>query len=339
MVSQKQLLANQQNALKSTGPNTEKGKTLAARNSLKHCLLAKEVVITKGEGAEDQHTFDTLLSDLVDQFKPVGSLEEMMVEKIAVCYWRLRRANRYEVGVLREKLDTITDCYYDNKYNATDVEIDEQIEENQDGLTLWQADKKKIERLSKKGVDLESLYGLDGCWDDIEEKFEDLEEDIDSDQPEDIRKALNKAGITDDRIWQMLIESCEEYIDEFRSNIEKLEKDKATNKLRLSARKKKGSLPPCHEMGKLLRYETAIDRQLYKAINQLERLQRLRGGDHVPAPVQMDLNIDSFKTGTYEQVKTEPQLPIDREFSAKNPIPSSKTKNYETNPFCIIEFD
>ena len=47
MASEKQLLANQQNALKSTGPKTTGGKALAARNSLKQGLLAKEVVVIK----------------------------------------------------------------------------------------------------------------------------------------------------------------------------------------------------------------------------------------------------------------------------------------------------
>ena len=45
------------------------------------------------------------------------------------------------------------------------------------------------------------------------------------------------------------------------------------------------------EMNKLLRYETAIEKQLYMAINKLEHLQRLRAGDKVPVPAQIDLNI------------------------------------------------
>ncbi|MHC5184648.1 MAG: hypothetical protein ACYSPI_10290, partial [Planctomycetota bacterium] len=76
MVSQKQLLANQQNALKSTGPKTTEGKALAKRNSLKHGLLAKEVVITEGDGAEDQQAFDAVLTNFVDHFIPMGPLEE-----------------------------------------------------------------------------------------------------------------------------------------------------------------------------------------------------------------------------------------------------------------------
>ena len=37
------------------------------------------------------------------------------------------------------------------------------------------------------------------------------------------------------------------------------------------------------------RYETAIENRLYRAINQLERLQRTRKGEFVPAPESVDV--------------------------------------------------
>jgi hypothetical protein len=39
------------------------------------------------------------------------------------------------------------------------------------------------------------------------------------------------------------------------------------------------------------RYETAIENKLYRAINQLERLQRKRQGELVPAPESVDISI------------------------------------------------
>ena len=42
----------------------------------------------------------------------------------------------------------------------------------------------------------------------------------------------------------------------------------------------------------IARYETAIHRQLVYAINQLERLQRARKGEHVPVPVSVQLSSD-----------------------------------------------
>ncbi len=41
------------------------------------------------------------------------------------------------------------------------------------------------------------------------------------------------------------------------------------------------------------RYETAIENKLYRAINQLERLQRTRRGEFVPPPQTLDLSINS----------------------------------------------
>ena len=41
---------------------------------------------------------------------------------------------------------------------------------------------------------------------------------------------------------------------------------------------------------RILRYQTAINRQLFQAMNQLERLQRLRKGDQAPAPLNVQVS-------------------------------------------------
>jgi hypothetical protein len=42
-------------------------------------------------------------------------------------------------------------------------------------------------------------------------------------------------------------------------------------------------------MDLILRYQTTINRQFFQAMNQLERLQRLRKGDNVPAPLNLQV--------------------------------------------------
>ena len=42
-------------------------------------------------------------------------------------------------------------------------------------------------------------------------------------------------------------------------------------------------------MDRILRYETTLERQLYRAMNHLERLQRLRKGEVVPAPLAIQV--------------------------------------------------
>jgi len=95
-VSQRRIKANRKNALSSTGPRSARGKNMAARNALKHGLLARSAVITLGPAKESKAEFEELLSGLQEYFAPVGTAEELLVEEIAVCYWMERRAQLYE---------------------------------------------------------------------------------------------------------------------------------------------------------------------------------------------------------------------------------------------------
>ncbi len=103
-ISNKQLAANRRNARRSTGPRTPEGKERVKWNALKHGLLAKSVVVPNRHGLENRSQFESLLTHLHDELKPVGILEEMLVEKIAVAYWRLRRALRAEVGNISDNV-------------------------------------------------------------------------------------------------------------------------------------------------------------------------------------------------------------------------------------------
>jgi hypothetical protein len=39
------------------------------------------------------------------------------------------------------------------------------------------------------------------------------------------------------------------------------------------------------------RYETTIERQMYKAMHELERIQRIRRGENTPAPLAIDVSL------------------------------------------------
>jgi hypothetical protein len=63
---------------------------------------------------------------------------------------------------------------------------------------------------------------------------------------------------------------------------------------RVSLREYDGHLciPEGNDLDRILRYDTANNRQLYQALNELERLQRARKGEHVPAPIAVQLSTD-----------------------------------------------
>ena len=107
-VSERKILANRKNALRSTGPKTERGKRLVSRNAITHGILAREVVIGAGDGEESREEFQAFTASLREHYEPVGPIEGMLVEKIAVSLWRLARTIRAENGEIRKRLDTLS---------------------------------------------------------------------------------------------------------------------------------------------------------------------------------------------------------------------------------------
>jgi hypothetical protein len=51
---------------------------------------------------------------------------------------------------------------------------------------------------------------------------------------------------------------------------------------------------------RILRYQTTTNRQLFQAMNQLERLQRLRKGENVPAPLTVQVSGDTPTISDHE---------------------------------------
>lgn len=85
--SPKQIAANRRNASKATGPRSPEGKAASRGNAVKHGALSK-VVVAKGEIAG---AFEALYDGLQLQFKPETALEEQLVKKLAMAFWRDRR--------------------------------------------------------------------------------------------------------------------------------------------------------------------------------------------------------------------------------------------------------
>lgn len=103
MASEKQIQANRQNALKSTGPTSPDGKARAARNALKHGLLSRDMLIP-GEKAKELKAFR---ESIVAQVAPAeGELEEFLADRVVESAWRLRRAVRLERETIQDKLSS-----------------------------------------------------------------------------------------------------------------------------------------------------------------------------------------------------------------------------------------
>jgi hypothetical protein len=95
MTSEKKAQANRQNALKSTGPKTPEGKDAVRLNAMKYGLLCQEVLLP----GEDEEALRELSEHLWTELKPVGEMENLLVDRIIASHWRLRRLGRVEAGI------------------------------------------------------------------------------------------------------------------------------------------------------------------------------------------------------------------------------------------------
>jgi hypothetical protein len=103
MATEKQILANQQNAKHSTGPRTEAGKRRSRRNAIRHGLTA-ETVIDILEDAAEYRAFERAIKS---DYSPQTAIEGQLVSRLASLLWRLRRAVIVESGLLNMQAEAI----------------------------------------------------------------------------------------------------------------------------------------------------------------------------------------------------------------------------------------
>jgi hypothetical protein len=107
MTTEKQIIANQQNAKHSTGPRTESGKRRSRRNAIRHGLMAETVIDTL-EDAADYRAFERAIKS---DYSPQTAIEGQLVSRLASLLWRLRRAVIIESGLLNMQAETFQNPY------------------------------------------------------------------------------------------------------------------------------------------------------------------------------------------------------------------------------------
>jgi hypothetical protein len=124
-VSERKLAANRANAKRSTGPTTPEGKEKSRRNAVKHGLTARFFLSILQESVPEWSEFSKIILALTEHFQPVGPIEELLVEKIAIetirfrrfiageqndgFYWEevLRRGGRYQSAINRQLFEAM----------------------------------------------------------------------------------------------------------------------------------------------------------------------------------------------------------------------------------------
>ena len=337
-ISQKQLEANRRNAQKSTGPGTPQGQACSRRNALKHGLLAKEVVICDGDGVESQDDFDSLLADLYEELRPQGVIEETLVERVATCYWRLRRAQRYEVGIIRDSLDecdrpqdepecaTARDIQAKLDLAAQRLARQQQLAENLktapdlNDPTVFNASQPALNRIAADhnlpayqpptpptSGDLFISSVAHG-------RPQDTLESRQADTQCTFLQGLERVGLAGPTLHQALRHAQNAVLQDLRTDLNRiqaeLEPARRYDRLRQARRPLVGSLPAEDNLIKLVRYETMLDRQIHRALNELRRRQAARpdpiDGQRCPTACTVGGGTDKDRP---EELPDQPRLP------------------------------
>jgi hypothetical protein len=265
--SLKKIQANRRNALKSTGPRTFQGKDYSRRNSLKHGFfstdLSKDFVFLGENGQQ----FNELLDQLRQEHQPVGIAEELEVGRIAQCWWKLKRASRYENAEL----------FYGQVRLISQTRpmpsVQEMIMSRDKAFTLLlESAEQEIEASGKISSELKAkMLAADPSFLELWPQLQAIAEQSLS---PNMQAGHGRAVALE---TTKLAKKYMEYKAEKKfESIMNLFVDRA-------------AIPDRDGLDKLLRYEAAIERNLDRALDRLEHLQRRRKGEPVPRPVSVRL--------------------------------------------------
>lgn len=295
MTTNKQITANKQNALLSTGATTNEGKSIVSKNAVKHGVFTKDLIIINGDGKENENEYQELLNGLIDSFSPNGQMEHLLVEKIAVDFWRLKRLLRFETGILRKYLDTVIDEYYNETNWAgalvrkTNEELDEKIAEQESFINWNLAYKKALENgdVSFDAPTWENDSITTDITDDLYRVIKPLRYSVLTNREQELydegelnfdqlKKILSKAEYTDKDIATELIKELEKYNHNFKKEIQSLKKQKLKNQLTEEIAVSLNSLPKNEEAEKIMRYERSLQKSIMQNILMLKQLQLVK---------------------------------------------------------------
>ena len=97
MVSEKRLIANKRNS-RLGGVKTPQGKEVSKYNAQKHGILRQTLTEYEGDFYSD------VLRQIEDYYSPANILEAIFVERIALCYIKLWRAQKSEAEFIKSRL-------------------------------------------------------------------------------------------------------------------------------------------------------------------------------------------------------------------------------------------
>ena len=271
--SEQRLAANRTNARSSTGPNTARGKSIAARNATRHGLLSTRLLLDDEDGSE----FQSLLGELMGSLHPADAVERLLVERIAVTAWRQQRLVRAETAKLTLARQPIKIA------GAVSSELERGYSQKLELEDLSPFDRTQ-ERWCRRVIgEIEALDAFD--LEILQQKAPLTYQQLASDAAEDQETPEAHAAARDGGLAGYIVEVslwCRKELNEAEARPKILA-------LAEHARAKNLVLPP-DALETFSRYQTTLDNQLYKALKALREAQewRLRTLEASPQPVELE---------------------------------------------------
>jgi len=291
---------------RATGPRSFSGKARAKFNAMTHGLFAQAVLLR----GESQCEFDLLLRGFCDSFEPQGTFENVLVEKIASLVWRYRRLLVAERAEIERAAEFV--AWEDARLaRSSGIEI---LHDEEHLLTSMGRAGRNRGLISYS----ENSAILDKCMVQLELLHDCIkDEGFDRDHDLAILERLYGEGphlemtlLDTYRLWVAAAKGAEEerqpngcaspeqcvthVLAAIRKEITRLSHFRRTQAAIVSQKaeldKLRARVPASPVLDRILKYETAIDREIDRTLSQLERLQRIRLDQPVLPPVKVEVS-------------------------------------------------
>lgn len=285
MTTEKQLEANRQNAQLSTGPITAMGKTTIVTNAIKHGIFTKALILKSEIGEENEEEHKELLNNLIDSLLPCNQLESLLVEKIAIDFWRLRRTIRFETGSLTQHIKSMLNQLYPQG-NKDNEKIDEEIQ-HKEKLITWNTS--YLECLERGEVTFDKpTWTLNDIESDIIDDFYKIAKsfpsltktereklyysgDFEFNELQDLLKRNGYSKANEISAKLIVFYTQENIVLE--NEIQKLINKKQTNAASNTLTYMLGMTPASESADKVLKYERSLQKSISQNLFMLKKLQ------------------------------------------------------------------
>jgi hypothetical protein len=283
-------------------PKTKEGKAVVRWNATRHGINSPAPVVPGLERSEEWQAHG---EGVLESLQPVGHLETVLAERVALLSWRLHRVTRYETRAIAIAQDKIEEDIHDSRRLMASLR-GERFAETHPNDIRWVARYRKQTYRALQRFPSEDLEKILKSEDASAVVCETLSaaikrsgqeiEDEDLDLPGDLQATHELTELP--AMKAAVVRKCVEAIAAHASLDPDELLEAATQEARfqaaIAAHRKEDMerevshkaaeriLPEDETLQKIARYEAHLSRQLYHALHELEALQRRRLGDSAP---------------------------------------------------------